>query len=279
MRELSSQNRASRIIVIIVLSLLLFIILMPLWWAVTLSFDGNAITSLAGFSWLPEEFSFKNYKYAYQMIDIVRYYANTLFVTVTNTVISVFFALMCGYAFAKGKFFGKTFWYFFMLAVMMVPFESRMIPLYIQYNDWGMIDTYWPLILGNVAYVYGIFFASQSIAALPDSLRESAFLDGAGEWKVFLRIILPLCKPIMAALSILQIVAQWNSYLWPMITIRSVQKQLISVGVALFNAQENTIYYGPRMAIAVLSAFPLVIAFLFLQKYIVQSIALSGIKQ
>lgn len=262
-----------------ILAVILVMILIPLWWAVTLSFDATAITELPPFSWLPEQISMRNYEYAMEMIDLWRYYANTLFIALVNTVISVFFALLCGYAFAKGQFFGKKFWYFFMLAVMMIPFESRMIPLYLQYSSWGMINTYWPLILGNVAYVYGIFFASQNISSLPDSLRESACLDGAGEWRIFFRIILPLCKPVMAALSILQIVAQWNSYLWPMVVIRSSEKQLLSVGVSLFNARENGIYYGPRMAVAVLSAVPLIIAFLCLQKYIVQSVAVSGIKQ
>ncbi len=274
-----TKAKRRRLLTAVILAAILAVILIPLWWAITLSFDANAITELPAFSWLPKEASMKNYKYATEMIDLVRYYTNTLFVALVNTAISVFFALLCGYAFAKGRFFGKKFWYFFMLAVMMIPFESRMIPLYLQYSSWGMINTYWPLILGNVAYVYGIFFASQNISALPDSLRESACLDGAGEWKIFFRIILPLCKPVMAALSILQIVAQWNSYLWPMVVIRSSKKQLLSVGVSLFNAQENSIYYGPRMAVAVLSAVPLIIAFLCMQKYIVQSVAVSGIKQ
>ncbi len=274
-----TKAKQRRLITAIILSVILAVILVPLWWAITLSFDANAITDLPPFSWLPKEISMKNYKYAMEMIDLVRYYMNTLFVALVNTVIAVFFALVCGYAFAKGRFFGKKFWYFFMLAVMMIPFESRMIPLYLQYSSWGMINTYWPLILGNVAYVYGIFFASQNISALPDSLRESAYLDGAGEWRTFFQIILPLCKPVMAALSILQIVAQWNSYLWPMVVIRSSRKQLLSVGVSLFNAQENSIYYGPRMAVAVLSAVPLIIVFLCMQKYIVQSVAVSGIKQ
>ena len=274
-----TKAKQRRLITAIILSVILAVILVPLWWAITLSFDANAITDLPPFSWLPKEISMKNYKYAMEMIDLVRYYMNTLFVALVNTVIAVFFALVCGYAFAKGRFFGKKFWYFFMLAVMMIPFESRMIPLYLQYSSWGMINTYWPLILGNVAYVYGIFFASQNISALPDSLRESAYLDGAGEWRTFFQIILPLCKPVMAALSILQIVAQWNSYLWPMVVIRSSRKQLLSVGVSLFNAQENSIYYGPRMAVAVLSAVPLIIVFLCMQKYIVQSVAVSGIMQ
>ena len=166
-----------------------------------------------------------------------------------------------------------------MLAVMMIPFESRMIPLYLQYRNWGMLNTYFPLIFGSFAYVYGIFFARSNIDAIPDAIRESAYLDGAHEWTIFLRIILPLSMPLIATLSILQVLANWNSYLWPLVVIRSSSKQVISVGVAMFNAQQNAYYYGPRMAISVVSAVPLVCVFLFLQKYIVQSVALSGIKQ
>lgn len=277
-RKLTREKR-NTIITIIILCVILFFMLVPLWWAAMLSFNKEAITNLPAFSWIPEEFTLKNYKYAFETIPLARYYVNTMFITMVNTFISVFFAMVAGYAFAKGQFVGKKFWYYFMLAVMMIPFESRMLPLYQQYSNWGMINTYWPLILGNVAYVYGIFFARQNIAALPDVLRESAKIDGAGEWKVFFRIILPLCKPVIAALSILQIIAQWNAYLWPLVVIRTTEKQMLSVGVALFNAKENSVYYGPRFAVAMLGAIPLIIVFLFLQKYIVQSVALSGVKE
>ena len=219
------------------------------------------------------------YKMATTMLDLKKYFMNTIFITIVNTVISVFTAVACGYAFAKGNFAGKKIWYVVFLSVMMLPWEARMIPLFLQYKSWGMLNTYWPLILGSFAYVYGIFFARQNIAGIPDSLRESALLDGAGEWKVFLKIIIPLSKPVMSALAILQVISNWNSYLWPLIILKNKSKQLIAVGVSLFNASSGEIYYGPRMAVAVLGAFPLIIIFLFLQKYIVQSIALSGVKQ
>lgn len=267
------------ILTFLILLFILVILLLPFWWSLILSFDKTATTDLPEFSLLPHVFSLQNYTYASDMIDLGRYFANTIFVTVINTSIAVFFALMCGYAFAKGKFVGKNACFFLMLAVMMIPFESRMVPLYLLYRSFHMINTYFPLILGSFAYVYGTFFARQNIASIPDSLRESAKMDGAGEWSVFLRIILPLCKPVASALAILQVVANWNAYLWPMIVLRSREKQMISVGVAFFNAGENQIYYGPRMAVVVLSALPLIVMYLFLQKYIVQSVALSGVKQ
>lgn len=273
------KSKIKKCVIILILLLILVIYLVPLWWAVVLSFDRKATTEIPAFSLLPHEFSFFNYQAAAQFLDLVKYYKNTIFITVINTAISVFFALCCGYAFAKGKFFLKKFWYIFFMCVMMIPFEAKMIPLYLEYKAMGLIDTYWPLILGNFAYVYGMFFARQNIATIPDSLRESALIDGGNEWTIFFKIILPFSKPVISTLCILQIISNWNSYLWPLVVLRTKSKQVISVGVSLFNANENSIYYGPRMAVAVLSAVPLIILFLFLQKYIVQSIALSGVKE
>lgn len=272
-------KKIRRCVIIIVLLLILAVVLVPLLWCIVLSFDRKAVSALPEFSLIPHEFSIFNYQVAFTTIPLVRYYLNTIFVTVVHTVLAVFFALMCGYAFAKGRFIGKNFWFVFMLAVMMIPFESRMVPLYLQYKSWGLLDTYAPLLMGACAYVYGIFFSRQNIEAIPDSLRESAYIDGASEWRIFFQIIIPLSKPLIATLSILQVLSNWNSYLWPLVVLRSSEKQLISVGVSVFNAQQDAIYYGPRMAVAVISAIPLSIMFLFLQKYIVQSVAVSGIKQ
>ncbi|MDR0656431.1 MAG: carbohydrate ABC transporter permease [Treponema sp.] len=269
----------SQIILIVVLLLMFFVVLFPLVWAVVVSFDRSAMTDVPPFSLWPRQPSLHAYRFALKTVDLGKYYINTIIVTVANTILSVFFAMACGYAFAKGQFKLKGLWFFFMLAVMIIPFESRLIPLFLQYQQWGMIDTFWPLILGAPGYVYGIFFTRQNIFAIPDSLRESAFLDGAGEWKIFFSIIIPLSKPAISALSILQVLANWNSYLWPLVVLRSPKNHVISVGLAYFNNAENSAYYAPKMAIAVLSAVPLITIFLILQKYIVQSMAMQGIKQ
>lgn len=273
------RAKSRKLITTLVLAVLLIIILMPLVWSVSLSFDRMATTSLPSFSIWPHESTLYNYSAAAKMIDLVRYYANTVIIVIINTLLAVFFSMMCGFAFAKGTFKGKKFWYVFMLAVMMVPFESRLVPLFLQYKQMGLTNTWWPLILGQFAYVYGIFFTRSYISTIPDSLAESVYMDGGNEWKVFFSIIMPLSKSVMATLAILQVISNWNAYLWPLVVIRDSSIQMISVGVAQFNAQQNSIYYGPRMAVAVLSAIPLVILFLLLQKHIVASIAVSGIKQ
>ena len=273
------RAKFTRYLTAAVLLVILVIILIPLVWSISMSFDRTATTYLPEFSLIPHEPTLFNYKAAAKMIDLPRYFLNTVIIVVINTTLAVFFSRMCGFAFAKLNFVGKRFWFIFMLAVMMVPFESRLVPLFLQYRDWGLLNTWWPLILGQFAYVYGTFFARSYISSIPDSLAESVYIDGGSQWRVFFSIILPLSKPIMSTLAILQVIANWNAYLWPLVVIRDYKKQMISVGVAMFNANQNATYYGPRMAVAVLSAIPLVILYLILQKHIVASIAVSGIKQ
>lgn len=273
------RAKFTRYLTAAVLLVILVIILIPLVWSISMSFDRTATTYLPEFSLIPHEPTLFNYKAAAKMIDLPRYFLNTVIIVVINTTLAVFFSMMCGFAFAKLNFVGKRFWFIFMLAVMMVPFESRLVPLFLQYRDWGLLNTWWPLILGQFAYVYGTFFARSYISSIPDSLAESVYIDGGSQWRVFFSIILPLSKPIMSTLAILQVIANWNTYLWPLVVIRDYKKQMISVGVAMFNANQNATYYGPRMAVAVLSAIPLVILYLILQKHIVASIAVSGIKQ
>lgn len=273
------RNLWIRMLHVVILLGILFFILIPLYWAVILSFDRTAVNRLPNFTWLPIQPSTYNYEVLHYFIDVGQYFKNTIVLTLVNTLVSVTTALVSGYAFAKGRFVGKKVWYLVLLAVMMLPFESRMVPLYMMYYNVGLLNTYFPLVLGQFTYVYGIFFARTFIMGIPDSLREAAMVDGASEWRTFLQIILPLCKPIAATLAILQAIAHWNNYLWPLIVLKDYSKQVISVGVALFSASVDAVYYGPRMALAVISAVPMVMLFLFLQKYIVQSIAVTGIKQ
>ena len=276
---MSKKKKVKKYITGFILLVILIIILMPLYWSIVMSFDRTATTKLPEFSLWPHEPTLFNYKAAARMIDLMQYYKNTIIIVTVNTCIAVFVSMMCGFAFAKLKFVGKKFWFIFMLAVMMVPFESRLVPLYLQYMHWGLLNTWWPLILGQFAYVYGTFFARSYISSIPNSLAEAVYIDGGSEWRVFFSIILPLSKPIMSTLAILQVIANWNAYLWPLVVIRDYSKQMISVGVALFNSQQESIYYGPRMAVAVLSAIPLTVLYLILQKHIVESIAISGVKE
>lgn len=274
------KKKLHRILLIALLTIILLVTLIPIYWSLVMAFDADTLDYIPNPPRLfPQTLSIFNFEYAFQVIPLARYFLNTTFLTIVNSTISVFFALTAGYAFAKGKFRLKNFWFLVILAVMMIPFEAKMVPLFLMYSKWNMLNTYFPLMLGAFAYVYGIFLARQNIQSIPDSLRESAFIDGASEWRTFFSIIIPLSGPLIATLSILQVITHWNSFLWPLICISDKNKQLISVGIAMFNASEGAMYFGPRMAAAIVAAAPLVVMFLFLQKYIVGSIAFSGIKQ
>ena len=271
--------KIQKTITALILLVIFLIVITPLLWAIVMSFDRAATTSLPAFSLWPHKPTMFNYTASFKMIELLQYFKNTVIIVTINTLLAVLFSMMCGFAFAKLKFAGKKFWFIFMLAVMMVPFESRLVPLYLQYRNWKLLNTWWPLILGQFAYVYGTFFARSYISSIPDSLAESVYIDGGSEWRVFWSVIIPLSKPIMSTLAILQIISNWNAYLWPLVVIKDYSKQMISVGVAMFNAQQESFYYGPRMAVSVMSAVPLTILYLILQKHIVASIAVSGIKQ
>lgn len=267
-------------VLILCLLALMLILLIPIYWAMVIAFDRNVTTAIPNPPrFWPQAITLFNYEYAFSVVPLWRYFGNTLFVTLCNTSISVFFAMACGYAFSKGRFIGKKILFLMMIAVMMIPFEARMIPLFLMFRDWGMLNTYWPLILGGFTYSYGMFLAKQSIDGLPDSLRESAFIDGAKEWRVFFQIILPLSGPIISTLVILQSIVNWNNFLWPLIVLTKKDMQVIAVGVSLFNANDTSRYVGPVMAVALLAAVPLMMIFFAFQKRIVESMAFAGIKQ
>lgn len=274
------KKRLFRFGLILLLFILLGIILIPVYWALVLAFDRSVALSIPNPPrFFPLEPSLFHFEYAFSVVPLWRYFGNTLFVTVCNTGLSVFFAMTCGYAFSKGRFVGKPILFMLMIAVMMIPFEARMIPLFLMFRDAKMINTYWPLILGGFNYSYGMFLSKQSIDSMPDSLRESAFIDGAHEWTVFFKIIFPLSLPIVSTMVILQAIVNWNNFLWPLVVLTKNELQLIAVGVSLYNANDASRYVGPVMAVAIMAAIPLLLVFFIFQKKIVESIAFAGIKQ
>lgn len=274
------KKKILRAVLIAALLVLLLALLIPIYWALAIAFDRAVTTAIPNPPrFWPKQMSLFNYSYAFSVVPLWRYFGNTLFVTFCNTALSVFFAMASGYAFSKGRFVGKKLLFMLMIAVMMIPFEARMIPLFLMFRDAKMLNSYWPLILGGFSYSYGMFLAKQSIDSLPDSLRESAWIDGAHEWRVFFSIILPLSMPIFSTLAVLQSIVNWNNFLWPLIVLTKREMQLIAVGVSLFNANDSSRYVGPVMAVALLAALPLLIIFFIFQKRIVESIAFSGIKQ
>jgi multiple sugar transport system permease protein len=153
------------------------------------------------------------------------------------------------------------------------------------FNRLGLVNSYWAFYLPAISYAFGTFFAKQYMDTLPDTLREAAIIDGAGEFRAFFKIFLPLCGTLVATLTILQFLANWNNLLWPLVVLNDQNKYTIQIGLAMFKSSVGEVgvsgnpFPAITMAGTVISLIPVLLVYLFLQRYIIQSIALSGIKQ
>ncbi|WP_410770204.1 carbohydrate ABC transporter permease [Fontibacillus sp. BL9] len=227
---------------------------------------------------IPEQFSLFNYRLVFENGVLFKTYANSAIISLFSVLLSVSSALLAGYAFSRGEFRGKKFLFFAVLATMMIPFEARLIPMFSMFNDLGMINTKYPLIFPAIINALGIVLVKQYFDRLPEGLRESAKIDGANEFTIFFRIFAPLTGPITATLAILAFQDSWNSFLWPLVVINDQDMKTVPLFLSSFSSENGSRLVGVTMATAAMSILPIVIVFLFLQKYIIRSIALSGLK-
>ncbi|WP_243459675.1 carbohydrate ABC transporter permease [Metabacillus bambusae] len=278
-----SLNRSKVISDWILTSVLLIgslVMIIPFIWMVLTSFDWAARLKIPfPPRFWPEEFSIRTYQMAFTNIPMLKYMINSLFVSVGVILFSLTSALLSGYAISKLKFKGANIVLLLALSTMMIPFEMTMIPQYLMFAEFKLLDTYWAFFLPALNYAFGTFLAKSFIDQLPGSLREAAIIDGASEFTVFIKIYLPLCIPILATMIILQFLAVWNDLLWPLLALKTPDKYTIQLGLAMFSYNKDLPLPSVIMAATTVSLIPVIVLYLFLQRYIVESIALSGIKQ
>jgi len=205
---------------------------------------------------------------------------NSFFVAIAVTILTIFLCTLAGYAFAKYNFKGKNKLFIFMVATAMIPFPIIMIPLYVLVGRMGMNDTLSGLIVPFVAPAIGIFMMRQFITSVPDELIQAARSDGAGEFRIFWQIVVPLVWPGIATLAIITFVNSWNSFLWPLIILRDDLNYTIPLGMtevfALSVGQEPQ--YGQAMAFATLTTIPIIVIFSFVQKYYIAGLSAGAVK-
>lgn len=252
----------------------------PFVWMVSISFDRMANIQVPfPPTFVPDLFAIFNYELVFENGRIFGAYLNSAFVTFCSVTLQVSAALLGGYAFSKGTFKGKKLLFILVLATMMIPIEARLIPLYSMFNAAGLLDTFWPVILPSILYGFGVFLAKQFFDQIPDSLREAAQIDGASEFRTFFQVYAPLAGPITATLVILSFMGNWNEFVWPLVVLNSERLHTIPLFLASFSLENGTSLAGMTMALATMSVLPIIIVFVFLQRYIIQSIALSGLKE
>ena len=267
--------RPTRLALHLVGLLLAFTAVAPLFWMVSMSFKGA--NDIFGVNLVPDHPTLGNFLYVFTQVDFFRYLWNTFFVAASVTIIALFFHSMAGYALARLRFPGRDAIFLAMFATFLISQPVIIVPLFILARALHMLDSYTGLIVPSIFNAFGIFLLRQFYLAVPRELEEAAVIDGAGYFRVYWSIILPLSRPILSALAILFFLANWNSFLWPL-TITSDQKLwMVQVAIASFRQQYNA-SWNYIMAASTVVALPTVVMFVIFQKRIIESIKTSGIK-
>ncbi len=255
--------------------------LAPFLWMITTSLKhpGEVFSYLKPwwYDWIPTSFVWQNYVKAAQVVPFVRFYMNSIFVTVVTTFGQVTTSALSAYAFARLRFPGRDKIFFAYLATMMIPGAVTMIPVFMLLQSLGWIDTYKAVILPPIFTAYGTFMLRQFFLTLPKDLEDAAKIDGCSYFGIFWRILLPLSKPALATLTTFTFMGNWMSFMWPLIVLNSHEKFTLPVGLAYFQSLHNT-DWTLLMAGSLMMIFPILLLFIFNQRYFVEGIKLSGIK-
>lgn len=227
---------------------------------------------------LPEHATLENFTQWFQELNFGSYFTNSLVVAVVTVLGNIVFCSMVGYALAKMKFAGKNIVFGAVMVTLMVPSVATFVPLFVIVSNLGLSNTYAALILPFLTQPIGVFLMRQFIAGIPDALMEAARIDGAGELRIFFQIILPQCGPAMATLAILTFLSSWNNFLWPLVAAQTDDMYTLPVALSLYSTGQNATNYSVLLAGAVLIITPILLLFVFLQRYFIQGVAMTGIK-
>jgi multiple sugar transport system permease protein len=261
-----------------VLIIVAAIIVLPLVWIFFTSFKTDADAIDNSVSPLPNPFTIEAYQtLANGQYPIFRWFLNSLAAGLLQTAIILVTASMGAYALARLQFRGKNIVFAAIVLTLFVPPIIFLIPNYLIVQDFGWLDTIWAITVPGAAGAFGIFFLRQFFIGLPGEIEEAARIDGAGDWRIFFQIILPLSRPAIATLAVLSFLANWNDFLWPIYVLLSSDTYTLQPGLAVLRGAYST-HYGVVMAGAVIAAVPVLILFSVAQRHIVDSVASSGLK-
>lgn len=249
----------------------------PFLWMISASFKDNLDVFAYPIQWIPDPLKVENYTYIWEKANYTTLFSNTLFLAVVITLLQLFTCSLAAYAFSKINFPERNKLFLGYLATLMVPVQVIMIPQFMIVRSLGLADTLTALILTQAFSPMGVFLLRQYYQNIPGELSEAARIDGLNEFGIYSRIVLPLAKPALASLTILTAVNVWNDFLPPLIYINSPAKYTIQLGLRNM-ISEFSAEYGPIMAASVISLLPILILFLFCQKFFVEGVATSGLK-
>jgi len=277
-RRRSPRRTAGRVVLYVVLGLITLLIVLPLVWIVLTSFktDGDAIRN--PFSPFPAPWAIDAYvTLASGQQPIFRWFLNSLLAATLQTAIILVTASAAAYALARLEFWGKKIVFGAIIATLLVPPVIFLIPNYLIVQNLGWLDTIWAISIPGAASAFGVFFLRQFFVGLPVEIEEAARIDGAGDLRIFLQIVIPLARPALATLAVLSFLANWNDFLWPVYVLLSPENLTLQPGLAQLQGAYST-HFAIVMAGAVIASIPVLILFSLAQRHIVDSVASSGVK-
>ena len=268
--------RPSAIVAIVILAVLAITWLMPFAWALVTSLKSETDAGASPVAWIPEGgFTFDAYAKVLTEGNIPQWMFNSVLTAVAITAITVAISALAGYAFSRINFRGKKWLFFLIIASIIIPPQMLIVPLFYQMLALNMVDTYWGLILPQVIHPAMVFILKKFFDQIPIELEEAARVDGASRFRVFTQIVLPLSRPILAAVSIFVFIGAWNNFLWPFIVINDASLMTLPVGLQTVESAFG-VQYAQDMAAAILAALPLIVVFLLFQRQIIKGVATTG---
>jgi len=256
------------------------IMVAPILWMISTSLKQPTAVLTPQPHWVPNPPTLENFAGLFtksEEFPVVRWFINSLFISCTVTLLVLLVTSTAAYAFARLQFKGREVLFMVVVATMIIPGQVILIPVFLIVQKLGWFNTYLGLIIPGLASAFGVFLLRQFFMTIPVELEEAAYVDGAGPFTVYSRVILPVAKPALATLAIFTFIGAWNEFVWPLIITNDISMRTLPVGLMIFQGRYS-LEYGTVMAAAVLCSLPMVVAFLIFQKRITEGIALTGIK-
>jgi multiple sugar transport system permease protein len=255
-----------------------FFMLLPFLWMIISSFKPNIDIVSVGFKLFSPNWTLDNYRKVISGMNIGRAYFNSIFVATVATFCTILSASMAGFLFSKLKFWGRDLLFFLVLGSVMIPPQIVLIPLYLMISKAHLVDSYPGLIIPFLINAFGVFLMRQFIYGIPNDLIEAARIDGASDWKIYFRIILPLVKPAIAVVGILTFLWAYDEFLWPLVVVNSTGMRTLPLILGRYAMAEGGVVAGASMATTTLVLAPLLIVYFFFQRFFIKGISMTGMK-
>ncbi|UFT98659.1 carbohydrate ABC transporter permease [Radiobacillus kanasensis] len=276
------KSPGKKTLLILLATVMAILFLIPIVWMISTSFKSDFEAIAGGLNWIPKQFTWENYTYTLFSdmitVPIFKWMFNSIFVGIAGTAIIVAVDAMAAYGLARLDVPFKKFLFPLFISTLMIPFVITFLPMYMQFSQLGLLNTYAALIFPYTANAFGVFLLYQFFRGFPKELEEAAVLDGANKWKIFTRVVLPSARPIMWTLAIFSFMQIYNDFLWPLVATNTPEMRTITTGIAIMQQGSFVSSFGKLMALTTIATVPILILFLIGQKQLIKGITQTGIK-